>query len=1028
VIPFLEEECFGYRFLRRDDDTIVIIQVAKDPVGQIAQALLDATGRPLEYETPAGEAIRIDLRQEIDSVLGQLAGYTALRAALAQDATLFSTLLARMAAALPHALVLVIDQAEEFFTLSRSPEEIRDRDHALKMIQRVVDLKADVKLIITLRTEYYGRLLDHLRAGRRDFSRVRDDLLRDFSLPSLIAAIERPTLESSIAPGQPSPREKYGFRFGEGVAAQIAEDGLSLRTEHQDSVLPLIQVICTQLYERKKAQRGSDGVITHLDLETIRGVEGGLKAFAEDALERSLGLGPADRAAFKSLFARLYSRQIDGTLTTWLAPRDALESAWNGSIPFAQVMESARSVRLLREDVLRVEGNEPRPFIRLGHDALARVAAAWQAELDEEERLRQERAKVEREQARRRQQIRKLIAGTCAAACAAVLFGAIGLVALAQRERARKSETQARLSENQAKENARKAQESLRVACEGLDRLLTEVADVDLADIPQMEPVRRRLLEEAREKYEKLRQSRDDEHSPLLRWVVARSNSRLGEIGEGMGDYAQAEAFHRLAIEQLTALLAESLGPTFPADTPAQDDYRRDLLRSQLGLGVLYRKLHRFGDAEEQLQAAGKNSGSLAPSASLGDDRPMLAELAYEKGVLLAQQAEALGALATRKSERARASEHAYREALRLQEELLKEQPGRASLQAKMGRYRNNLGKLLGATGREDLAEAEIRAALTLVNESPVLPGERWQMARAKNNLGTLLARQKPRANEGLRLLGEARDQLERLTKEFPAVPQYQQELASVFRNLGLAEENGQPTQALEDLKRALEIRKKLVDDAPNFPTHRMDLAVVACEVAYLLAASNASAAESVARAALQSVAKLADHQPPIPSYMDALGRAYYEMAQLFMMIKKAEDARSAIEQSIRYHSQARDLRPESDQYRAHLYAALGLSSRILLELGETAMAAKAAEELPRLLPEDVRSYYNAAAFLTKCQSASKDEGQDYGRRAVSVLQNAAENGLIKEAKQLNFKEFHELKEREDFRRLRESLAAPRAG
>ena len=39
------------------------------------------------------------------------------------------------------------------------------------MIQRVVDIKADVKLILTLRTEYYGRLLDHLRAGRRDFFR-----------------------------------------------------------------------------------------------------------------------------------------------------------------------------------------------------------------------------------------------------------------------------------------------------------------------------------------------------------------------------------------------------------------------------------------------------------------------------------------------------------------------------------------------------------------------------------------------------------------------------------------------------------------------------------------------------------------------------------------------------------------------------------------------------------------------------------------------------------------------------------------
>ena len=165
VIPYLEEECVGYRFLRRLDDTIVLINQAKDPVGQIAQALLDATARPLEYETPTGEPIRIDLRQVIDEVLGRPADYTTLRAALAQDAGLLKDLLTRMAARLPHALVLVFDQAEEVFTLARTPEEVSDRDHALRMLQRLVDVKADVKLIVSLRTEYYGRLLDHLRAA-----------------------------------------------------------------------------------------------------------------------------------------------------------------------------------------------------------------------------------------------------------------------------------------------------------------------------------------------------------------------------------------------------------------------------------------------------------------------------------------------------------------------------------------------------------------------------------------------------------------------------------------------------------------------------------------------------------------------------------------------------------------------------------------------------------------------------------------------------------------------------------------------
>ena len=55
VIPYLEEECVGYRFLRGHDGRCVIMQAAKDPVGRLAQALLDMTARPVEYPTPTGE-------------------------------------------------------------------------------------------------------------------------------------------------------------------------------------------------------------------------------------------------------------------------------------------------------------------------------------------------------------------------------------------------------------------------------------------------------------------------------------------------------------------------------------------------------------------------------------------------------------------------------------------------------------------------------------------------------------------------------------------------------------------------------------------------------------------------------------------------------------------------------------------------------------------------------------------------------------------------------------------------------------
>ena len=385
-------------------------------MGRLAAGLLEMTERPLEYLTPTGDVRTIDLRPVLDEALGTKADAATLRAALMDDPGRLATLLERLSAHLPHALVLVLDQAEELFTLAKTPEEIAARDQALRLLQRVADVRADVKVIVSLRTEYYGRLLDHLRAGRRDLTGVRDDLLRDFSKPALIEAIERPTLETPLVEGQPAPRQRYGFTYADGVAAAIADGVLRLRTENQDSVLPLVQVICTRLYDREVSDPASDRVVTLADLEAIGGVEGGLKAFAEDALERSMGLGPEDRDAFKAIYTQLYTRQADGTLTTWLAPRANLEADWSGSRSFGEVLDAARQVRLLREDNLRIEGEESQAYVRLGHDALAKVAAAWRAEREKQEQLQHER--------KRR---RFLIGGLVVSVLLAVIFALGGL-------------------------------------------------------------------------------------------------------------------------------------------------------------------------------------------------------------------------------------------------------------------------------------------------------------------------------------------------------------------------------------------------------------------------------------------------------------------------------------------------------------------------------------------------------------------------------------------------------------------------
>ena len=352
VIPYLEEECVGYRFLRDAKGQVVIIQATKDPVGQLAEGLLEMTSRPLEYPAPTGGVWPIDLCPVLDEALGTKADAATISTALMADPGRLATLLERLSAPLPHALVLVLDQAEELFTLAKTPGEIAARDQALRLLQRVVDVRADVKVIVSLRTEYYGRLLDHLRAGRRDLTGVRDDLLRDFSKTALIEAIERPTRETPLVEGQHSPRQRYGFTYDAGVAAAIADGVLRLRSENQDSVLPLVQVICTRLFDRVVSDPASVRVVTRDDLKVIGGVVGGLKAFAEDCAGAVDGPGPGGSGRLQGdLYAVVHAsgrRHADHLAGTTSQPGGGLEAvpspSARSSTRLAKCVCSARTI------------------------------------------------------------------------------------------------------------------------------------------------------------------------------------------------------------------------------------------------------------------------------------------------------------------------------------------------------------------------------------------------------------------------------------------------------------------------------------------------------------------------------------------------------------------------------------------------------------------------------------------------------------------------------------------------------------
>ena len=214
---------------------------------------------------------------------------------------------------MPFTPIVVIDQGEEVFTLAPAPEEHARGRQALDILRRTAAGPGGFKLIMSFRTEYYGRLIDRLRHGLHDVGKSREYLLCDFDEESLIEAIRRPTSSVPISHAAEIPFEKYDFRYDTGVVEEIARRVIAHTTQRNDSVLPLMQVICTQLYNNVKKR--DDHVVRLTDLDAIGGVDGGLRWHVEHQLDKIVGPLPSEQRAFKKLISDLYLLQPDGSLT-----------------------------------------------------------------------------------------------------------------------------------------------------------------------------------------------------------------------------------------------------------------------------------------------------------------------------------------------------------------------------------------------------------------------------------------------------------------------------------------------------------------------------------------------------------------------------------------------------------------------------------------------------------------------------------------------------------------------------------------
>jgi tetratricopeptide (TPR) repeat protein len=365
----------------------------------------------------------------------------------------------------------------------------------------------------------------------------------------------------------------------------------------------------------------------------------------------------------------------------------------------------------------------------------------------------------------------------------------------------------ATLAERAAVRERDRAEQNFRLARDAVDRYFTKVSDSPPLRAAGLEKLRRDLLLQAKEFYERFVDRQPGE--PALQAELGNGHARLGDILQALGDTAAAEGHYARAVEIFEDLARRE---------PGEAGHRRRLAQCQRDLGRLFLGTSRPGQAQPLLEQA------VATAERLGGEHADDAE--YQHDRVLAW--DALGGL-WRHTNRPGRAEEAYRRAVAVAEELVREHadPGgkhRSVLAASAG----HLAEVYRLAGRHDDAEAYSRRAVDeyerLARAFPREGGYQHLLARAYHVQSSthLDAGHADRAEEPLR---RAADIGERLVREHPDVLDHAVLLASSYNRLARFENGRGNLQAVRAwCDKGIQTLQKVLEKEPRHSGALRDL------------------------------------------------------------------------------------------------------------------------------------------------------------------------------------------------------------
>jgi tetratricopeptide (TPR) repeat protein len=514
-----------------------------------------------------------------------------------------------------------------------------------------------------------------------------------------------------------------------------------------------------------------------------------------------------------------------------------------------------------------------------------------------------------------------------AAAVALLVVSVIGLTAstvLILREQGETAAalTQAQVNLQTAEEQRERAEANFQKARDAVDSMLTEAAE-KLADVPQMEQVRRALLEDALEFYQGFLDERGDD--PDVQSEAGRAYRRVGDIRRMLGEINAAEQAYRQSIEVLEEVVA---------DFPQAPDGAGELARSYIAHAAVFSPGIHLGHTP--MAEAGDSIGrAIALLEKLTTEYPNVPEYT----ALLATS------YSTDVDSRERKAAN-NRKAIALWESLVTTQPEVPDYQAGLAFSLKYLGDALLYSQQWDEGEACYDRFLAisekLVRDHPARRSYREALTYAYHNQGWTRVMVPGRLAGAEEAYDRALTLCRELQNDYPGIPKYRLWLAHFHGDFAqVLTANRRVTEAETERARQFALEEALFADFPDESTYP-------CEISNshnatgdgLEKGGRGEAALVEFRRALEVILTAIERFPTNEEVQGMLSRCLYHLAHAIMWEKANATEQELREVVERIEWMATNFSEEYEtsdmQLPGHLLNAYACLAATLLESGQT--------------------------------------------------------------------------------------------